>query len=392
MINVNESLALISSLPALNKVETVTLNASLGRVLAQNIIADTDLPPFNKSAMDGYACRQNDLPGPLIIRGEIAAGTFTGNKLETGNCYRIFTGAPVPDGADCVIMQEYTEQDSKGNVIFTQPSSKNNICCQGEDMKVGQVAIKAGVIIQPQHLAVMAGFGIIHPRVACKPRVAIICSGSELVEPSIKPEKAMIRNSNAYHLIGQVAASGAEPEYLGIVADNKELISNTIKNILGKYDLLIVTGGASVGDYDFMPGILISLGAQLHFSALNIQPGKPVLFATLGNTHVLGLSGNPVSSFLQFLLVAKPLLYRLTGCTISPLKTIKMPLAETIKRKKGNRQLYVPVTFQSTGFANPVPFNGSGHITALCGIDGFAIMDTEINEMMEKQPVNVLLL
>jgi molybdopterin molybdotransferase len=174
MINVNECLALLSAIPVLDKTETVALNASLGRVLAYDIVADTDLPPFDKSAMDDYACQRNDLPGPLQVRGHLAAGAFTEDYPGPGECFRIFTGAPVPKGADCVIVQEYTEQDSNGNVVFTQSDTKSNICYQGEDMKAGEVAIKSGTVIQPQHMAIMAGFGVTHPKVAIRPRVVSV--------------------------------------------------------------------------------------------------------------------------------------------------------------------------------------------------------------------------
>jgi molybdopterin molybdotransferase len=193
-------------------------------------------------------------------------------------------------------------------------------------------------------------------------------------------------------LIGQVSALGAEAHYLGIVTDNKELIiSGSVIQSVGKYDVLIVTGGASVGDYDFVSDILTSLGARLHFSSLNIQSGKPVLFATLGNTHMIGLSGNPVSSFLQFLLVVKPLLLRLAGCTLPSVKIIKAPIGVPVKRKKSDRQLFVPVTFNPSGFAEPVRFNGSAHITALTGIDGFAILDVDVNKVLVNQLINILL-
>ena len=179
---------------------------------------------------------------------------------------------------------------------------------------------------------------------------------------------------------------------MGIVADDKDSLTNTISENLEKYDVIIITGGASVGDFDFMPAILNSLGATIHFDSLNIQPGKPVLFATLGKTHILGLSGNPVSSFLQFLIVAKLLILRLAGCKANALKIVKTPLSESIKRKKGNRQLYVPVTFTQSGYAKPVTFNGSAHITALSGIDGFAVINVGVNEILEGQLADILLL
>jgi len=392
MLQVKDCQALLLSFPSLGRTENVTLVNSLGRVLARDIVADIDQPPFNKSAMDGYACRLEDLPGPLKVSGEIAAGAYMDLKLEANHCYRIFTGAPVPKGADCVFMQEDSLLNQDGRMLFTQKESKVNICLQGEDMRTGDVAIKSGTMIQPQHMAIMAAFGMTHPLVAAKPKVAIICSGSELIEPEEKPVEGLIRNSNAYQLISQMNMLGANADYLGIITDNKEKLSETIFANIEKYNLIVVTGGASVGDYDFMPSVLSDLGAVVHFSALNIQPGKPVLLATLQDTHILGLSGNPVSSYLQFHLVAKPLLFRLMNCSSPSFRIIKTILEEPIKRKKNNRQLYVPVKFTDNGFAKPLLFNGSGHITALENFDGFAILEPGVNEVTKEQVVETLLL
>lgn len=392
MITFKAYLSLLKSFLPLGRKERVTINESLSRVLAEDIMADVDQPPFDKSAMDGYACARKDLPGPFIVAGQIAAGSFIETQLETQHCYRIFTGAPVPPGADCVIMQENTELDAAGNVLFTQKETKNNICYRGEDLRAGKIAISAGTIIQPQHIAVMASCGTTEPVVYTKPKVAIICSGSELVEPEVKPQKATIRNSNAYQLLGQLAQINIKADYLGIIADKKEELSKSIMSAVAKYDVIIITGGASVGDYDFMPAVLASLNATVHFSGMNIQPGKPVIFATLGNTHILALSGNPVSSYLQFLLVAQPLIFKLAGCNKPALKYTTAILAETLKRKKGNRQLYIPITFLPSGFAKPLAFNGSAHILALTEAQGFAILDETVNEILENHPVNILLI
>lgn len=391
MISVDACLTLLQAIPPFANHEIVSLTDCLGRILAVDVLADTNQPPFDKSAMDGYACRREDLPGPLTISGLIAAGTFTGESLKPGHCFRIFTGAALPQGADCVIMQEYTIVDNHGDILFNQRETKNNICYKGEDIKKGEIALKAGTLIQPQHIAVLASLGQTQPVVFCKPRIAIISSGSELVEPDKTPEGAMIRNSNAYQLIGQVKALGCDADYLGIIADNQEIQTQCIENAVGNYDLIIMTGGASVGDYDFMPAVLASLDATVHFSALNIQPGKPCLLGTIGKTHVLGLSGNPVSSYLQFMLVAKPLILILNGYKEASLKIVRSPLISAIKRKKGNRQLYIPVSMTPEG-VSPVKFNGSAHINALNEVDGFAVMNVDVNELSASELVYVILI
>jgi molybdopterin molybdotransferase len=288
-------------------------------------------------------------------------------------------------------MQEYVKKDTQGNIYFTEADTKSNICYQGEDLKASDLAIKAGTTIMPQDIAIMASFGVINPLVACIPRVALICTGSELVEPSVKPNRAQIRNSNAYQLMGQLSSLCNDIDYLGVLPDSLDVLTISITKAMDAYDVILVTGGASVGDYDLMPAALKAIGAQVHFSALNIQPGKPVLYATIRNTHILGLSGNPVSSFLQTVLVVKPLLLRLLGSTSPPLKTVRVPLSKPIKRKKGNRQLYVPVSFHASGIAAPLPFHGSAHIAALSGFDGFAILDPEVDEIASGQLATILL-
>lgn len=391
MIEIDECLNIISKLTPKRNIEKITIHDSFGRILAKDIIADIDQPPFNKSAMDGYACRMQDLPGPLTITGTIAAGSISDQIITTSTCMRIFTGAPVPDGADCVIMQEYTESDANGNIIFNL-KTKNNICLRGEDIKAGDVAITAGTLVQPHHIGIMSGFGITKPEVFEKIKVAVICSGSELIEPEQKPQNAMIRNSNAYQLIAQISQCGAEASYLGIVKDSQKELTKSLDAAIGKYDILIVTGGASVGDYDFMPTVLNSLKANVHFSSLNIQPGKPVLCATIEQTHILGLSGNPVSSFLQFLLVAKPLIKQLSGSKSISHNIVRVPITENIKRKKGNRQLYVPVSITADGTACPVYFNGSAHLTALTNCNGFAILEPAINEITIDELAHILII
>jgi len=238
----------------------------------------------------------------------------------------------------------------------------------------------------------MAGFGVTTLKVYTKPKVAIICSGSELVEPDEKPDNAMIRNSNAYQLMAQVKKAGADVTYLGIVPDDMNLLKDKILEATDNHDAVIVTGGASIGNYDFMPTIMSSIGATVFFSSINIQPGKPIIFASYKGSYVLGLSGNPVSSFLQFHLIAQPVLHRLTNADSYIPKKVISRLAKPINRKKSDRQLYVPIALTLDGLVQPVEFNGSAHITALNNIDGFAILEPDIKEVAANQSIETLLI
>jgi molybdopterin molybdotransferase len=380
MITIEESNLIVAQIKPLEATENVDLYHSLGRILANPIVADIDQPSFDKSAMDGYACKREDLDKPLKVVGVIAAGTKVEEALQAGECYRIFTGAPVPDGADCVIMQEDTISSSDGLVHFKAEKTKTNICYCGEDGKAGKVVVEAGTRIRPQHLAIMAGYGVIMPAVYKKPAVTLFCSGSELIEPTEKPYGAMIRNSNASQLIGQLAEVGAEVDYKGIVSDDLELVSQSLKSNIGKTDIIIITGGASVGDFDFIPTVLKNIGAEIKISALNMQPGKPVLFAVLGNTFIFGLSGNPVSSFLQFKVLVEPVILKLSGANSYLPPLVQIPLATDIVRRKGNRQLYVPVSINAQGQAERINFNGSAHINALDLAQGFVIVKPDVTE------------
>jgi molybdopterin molybdotransferase len=392
MITIEQSNLIIAEVKPLNKPECVELNQSLGRILAKPIVADIDQPSFDKSAMDGYACKREDLQKPLKVVGVIAAGTMVEKAVQDGECYRIFTGAPVPSGADCVIMQEDTSVDSVGLVHFNAERTKNNICYCGEDGKAGKVVVEAGTRIRPQHLAIMAGYGVVEPTVVKKPTVTFFCSGSELIEPMEKPYGAMIRNSNASQLIGQLTEAGADVNYKGLISDDLELVCQSLKSNIGKTDVIIITGGASVGDFDFIPSVLKNIGAELKISALNMQPGKPVLFAVLENTLIFGLSGNPVSSFLQFKVLVEPVIFRLSGANTFLPTLVHIPLAKDIMRKKGNRQLYVPVGINNFGQAEPLLFNGSAHINALNSAQGFIIVKSDITLLKAGELVFMILI
>ena len=280
--------------------EEVPLRQSLHRVLAEDVISDIEMPPFNKSAVDGYACKKADIQKELEVIEIIPAGNIPEKKITTGQCAKIMTGAVVPEGADTVLMVEYTEETAKNKIRFLKDKTNSNICYQAEDVKNGQKVLTSGIFIEPQHIAVMASVGYSEVFVAKQPGVGIISTGDELVEPSEKPGISQIRNSNAWQLIGQVERMNAIPDYLGIASDDRDATFQMINKAFEKNDVVLLTGGVSMGDYDFVPGILEECGLEILFKSIAVQPGRPTLFGKKENKFCFGLPGDPVSSFGQF--------------------------------------------------------------------------------------------
>ncbi|MEA3462809.1 MAG: molybdopterin molybdotransferase MoeA, partial [Bacteroidota bacterium] len=253
--------------------EEVSLADSPGRILAEALRADRDMPPFDKSSMDGFACRKEDLPAPLEVLEFIPAGQVPSLPLGRGQCSRIMTGGQVPDGADCVIMQEYVEKESEGRIRFTGTYSESYICRKGEDLKKGDILLREGTLLDARHLGIIASVGKVEVKVRQRICAGILATGSELVDFEKVPEGAQIRNSNSIQLTAQVKRAGHDAKLLGIVRDEKDKLTQKISELMEHYDLLLVTGGASVGELDLVPDILQSLGFNSAFDRLAIQPG-----------------------------------------------------------------------------------------------------------------------
>ncbi|MDD2798252.1 MAG: molybdopterin molybdotransferase MoeA [Bacteroidales bacterium] len=373
---------------AISETEIIPLNQSIGRVLAESVLSDVDMPPFNKSAMDGYACRREDLELPLEVIETIPAGTMPQKTILKGQCTKIMTGAKVPDGADCVVMVEQTTELSKDTISINDTKTQTNICFRGEDIKYGSEVLSAGTRITAQILATLASVGKTNISVTKQPQVAFFCTGSELVEPDVVPTGVTIRNSNSSQIIAQIEEAGAQAHYHGIITDSRSLITTKIDELIRQNDLVIITGGASVGDFDFIPQILQESGFQMHFQKVGIQPGKPVLYATKKGKHIFGLSGNPVSSFLQCELLVKPLISNLLG-TIHNKRNIKAVSGDAFKRKNSTRVLFLPVALNQEGEVVKTEFHGSAHIAGLKNIFGFAIMGEGVSEIKKGEIVDV---
>lgn len=353
--------------------ETLPLEETMQRVLAEDVFADRDLPPFPRSTMDGYACRREDLPGSLEVLETVEAGILPSQKVGKGQCSKIMTGGMVPEGADCVIMKEYVQTDQDKKVLFMSSETETNIDPQGQDLKKGELLLRRGTWITPGHLGIMASVGKVLIGVSRALKVGILATGSELVEAGERPEGAQIRNSNSHQLAAQLRRAGHLPEYMGIVGDQSDSIADRISAALGRVDLLLLTGGASVGELDLVPGVLKKLGFHLEFERVAIQPGKPVSFAHGKGKACFGLSGNPVSSFVQFEMLVRPYLETCTGM-LPVNRRILIRMEKTHRRKRTDRLFFLPVCFTDQGGCEPLSYHGSGHLHALDRAIGFAEM------------------
>ncbi|MBK6345755.1 MAG: molybdopterin molybdotransferase MoeA [Bacteroidales bacterium] len=377
MITFEEALALVDNVDVKPVAVQAALDKVVGRVLAEDVFSDVDMPPFNKSAVDGYACRRSELPGPFTMLETIPAGVLPNRTVAQGQCSKIMTGAMVPEGADTVIMVEYTEILPDGRIRFLSEKTSSNIAWQAEDVKAGQMVLHQGTLLRPHHIAILAAIGCGEPLVYKLPVIGVISTGDELVEPWEKPAPGQIRNSNSHQLMAQASEIGLPVEYFGIAPDTPEGTRDMILKGFSKSDILLLTGGVSMGDFDFVPGIMKELGIDIKFKSIAVQPGRPTIFGIRGDQFMFGLPGNPVSSYVQFELLVKQLAYRMMGHRWSP-RIVKLPMASEYIRRKADRKSFMPVRINSEGKIEPLEYHGSAHIHAYEGADG--IMSIEIGE------------
>ncbi len=391
MIPFEEALELALTTESSGSVESVPLKEACGRILAQDVISDMDMPPFDKSAVDGFACRMEDLGKNLKILETIAAGKMPVFRVEAGQCTRIMTGAPLPEGADCVVMVEDSALAGDQHVQFSIRNTAPNICYRGEDVKAGQVLIRAGSFIKAADIAVMASAGCHRPEVFQKTRVAVISTGDELVEPDQKPEASQIRNSNAWQLMAQCAQMGLDAQYLGIVSDEEQETLEIIRKACDLADVILLTGGVSMGDFDHVPAMMQKAGFDILFRKIAIQPGRPTVMARMGNKICFGLPGNPVSSFVLFELLVKPVLYRRMGHQYKA-DILRLEMGADYRRKRTDRMNVIPVRLENASQVIPVGYHGSAHIHAMTEARGLLVIPAGISEIRKGSPVDVRLL
>ena len=370
------------------RTEPINFVQATGRILAHDVFADADMPPFNKSAMDGYACRRDDLGKELEVLEVIPAGKTPTFPIGPGQCSKIMTGAQVPAGADLVFMVEYAQEMANGKVRFTGEKSNSNICVKGEDLKSGELVLPTGTLLQPQHIAMLAAVGCTKPQVFQLPKVGIISTGSELVAPEITPGLSQIRNSNGPQMMAQATKYSFPAISYGIVKDDPEQIRQIIRKSIDENDVTLLSGGVSVGDFDFVPGIIEELGFEIHFSKIAIKPGQHTTFASNGNKYIIGLLGNPVSSFIQFEVFVLPFLRKLMNYSVPEIR-IPFRLAHAFRRKKSDREECLPVELTANNEVQMVEYHGSAHIHGYHRAFGFLTVQAGQTELKKGDLVYV---
>ena len=380
------------------KPPTATVNLSvwdaLGYVLAQDLIADRNYPPFNRATRDGYAVRASESTAgaTLACIGEIKAGDALIQQLENGPCIQIMTGAPVPPEADAVVMIEHTSRE-KELIHFQQTATKGqNIVPVGSETAKDQPLLQPGTRLGYAELGLAAQIGATQLRCAKKPRVAILSTGDEIVPIDATPGPFQIRNSNSVSLAAQVREAGGEPVILGNAADRIESLGDKIQQGLQE-DLLVLSGGVSMGKYDLVEDVLKSLGATFYFDAVAIRPGKPAVFAMCNEKPVFGLPGNPISTMVTFELFVVPAIDLLSGAPARPLPFLKATLAEAMKEKPGMTH-FLPARVQfDSGEAHvkPLPWKGSGDTVAMAKANCFLVVGSDIQTLAAGENVNVLM-
>lgn len=366
MITVSKARSIITRETGNLSFERVAIADSVGRVLAEPIVADTDLPPFDRSQMDGYAVVAEDTlnaPITLDLVGESAAGRGWHHELKLGQAIAIMTGAPVPKGADAVQKIELTQLTADGTVKILDPTEKGRyIIRKGDEIKKGEAIFNSGEIVTDSMIAAVAAFGYAKLTVAKQPRVAILGTGSEIVEINKKPGRDQIRNSNSVMLeILSRRFSGA-PTIAPIAKDEISDLKFQISNAAKKSDILVITGGVSVGKYDHTKTALAELGAEIFFEKIRLKPGKPAVFACLGKCLVFGLPGNPVSAAVTFHLFVRPALLQLQSATnASPRQGFAVLGADTRGAKE--RDTYLPASLSTSKLGqlivHPLKWSGS---------------------------------
>lgn len=354
--------------------------ALIGTVLAEAVESDIDSPPYTKALMDGYAVQSSAAPSSVLrIVEEIAAGKVPSKRVGPGEAARIMTGAPIPEGADAVIPIEKTESPAAGEVrVLIAPRSGLNILPRGAEMKAGETILRSGTLLGPQEFGILASVGRTTASVYARPKVAVISTGDEIVEPSRLPGPGQIRNSNSPMLAAQIQRAGGIGEVLGIARDNLESLRSLIGTGLGEFDVLILSGGVSAGKFDLVPGVLQELGVAAHFHKIALKPGKPLFFGTLGSKLVFGLPGNPVSSFVCFELFIRPALKSLMGMSDSRPRTTRLLLGVDF-RADNDRPTYWPARVEfGDGTAQPsvqpLAWTGSADLRSIHGADALLVI------------------
>lgn len=393
MIPISEAIEIIRRETLFLDTETVDLDKTVGRILAENIVADSDLPPFDRSQMDGFAVISADVtnaPVELQIVGEAVAGSGWHHRMSSGESVRIMTGAPVPSGADAVQKAELTSENGSNQTVMIMEAVKEGqfIVPKGFEIKEGEPVFEKGEPVTQNMLAAIAAFGYAKVKVFRKPSIAILPTGSEIVEVSKKPGTDQIRDSNSMMLKALCEKYRCPAELLPIAGDNLETLKASILDAADspssasqishfKFQILIITGGVSVGQYDFTKTALLELGAQIFFDKVQLKPGKPAVFAKLGDLLIFGLPGNPVSAAVTFNLFVRTAMMLMQNSANAGLKSGFAAIASAIKGAK-ERDTYFPAMVESGPnaklTATPLKWNGSSDFIGFAKAEALVVV------------------
>ena len=381
--------------------ERIPILEALDRVLAEDIVAEMDIPPLSNTAMDGYAVRVSDTenaspehPVRLQVVADLAAGYVLDKPLQPGTAVRIMTGAPVPPGAEAVVPFENAERDGDYVLVFKPYSMWKNIRHAGEDVKKGQVVLEKGKVLRPQEIGMLAALG--HPTVLVhrRPRVAVLSTGDEVIDVADPWQPGKIRDANSYTVSALILKYGGIPLRLGIAPDTIEDLTAKIREALSMgADFIITSGGVSMGDFDVVKKVLAAEG-EMHFWRARMKPGKPLAFGEIQGVPLLGLPGNPVSSNISFELFARPAILTMLGKRKLEKPTIDAILVDPVKRKDGRRH-YLRVWLEKKDgqtYAHLTGDQGSGILLSMVQSDGLAIIPEELDRTPPNFPVKVMIL
>jgi molybdopterin molybdotransferase len=379
-------------------VENVDLLNASNRILAQTVSADRDFPPFRRAMRDGYAVRAADLaqlPATLDVIGEIKAGAAPRDlpaNVAVGQAVAIMTGAPAPEGADAVVMVEYTSLKDHRVTITRGVAAGDNIVPAGSEAQRGQALTEPGLRLDYRAIAVAASVGLSTVSVFRRPEVAILSTGDEVVEITAQPGPTQIRNSNSYSLAAQVQAADGIPKMIGIACDEAGHLRSLIGQGL-KHDLLLLTGGVSMGKYDLVEQVLAELGAEFIFTGAEIQPGRPVVFGRAQGRYFFGLPGNPVSTMVTFELFARPMLERLAGMAAGKLRFLHARLKSEVRTKTGLKRFLPGVLSGEFEHAEVelAAWRGSGDVAALVRSNCYVVVPPDRERIAPGEWVAVML-
>jgi molybdopterin molybdotransferase len=367
--------------------EKITVDETLNRVLAVPQKSKLELPPFNKAAMDGFAIAKDDRSKSYQITEIIAAGQMPTIELSPGYAAQVMTGAPVPKNTWQVIPVEYTQQENNKVYILKYPEVQH-ICRQGEDVKPGMVIANQGQIITPLIIANLIACGITNVEVYARPDIAILSTGDEIVDAYVDLVPGKIMDSNRPMLAALCQKYNYRINYYSRVSDNLVATKSALENALKQANIIILSGGVSMGEFDFVGKAVVELGFTTHFNRVAIKPGKPTLFASKDNKLIFGLPGNPNAVYLTFKLLVQRAIARMQKLTVATLYELR--LAKTYTHKKAERAAFIPGKLTAAGEIEPINYHGSAHLLALLNADVFFVVDRNIDCIKQKEKVKVI--